>query len=180
MQTSFVGILGIALGLVFLGVSLASAQQSNDLMPYIGETKAQFDARRAGLPQPATPSETPSVTIPADPKGNFFVDSAINNTPIRMVVDTGANYVALSEADARNAGIEVSAADFKATMTTANGTVMVAPVLLNQIAIGEIVVNNVPAIVVPENKLPVSLLGMSFLSKLSYINESGGLLTFRR
>lgn len=180
MQKVCVGILGLALSIALQHIPPAEAQQSQDLVPYIGETKAQFEARKAGLSPPPASPEAPSVTIPADRNGSFFTESTVNSASIRMMIDTGANYVALSESDAHSAGIDLSAADFKVSVSTANGTVMVAPVLLKQVTVGEIVVNNVPAIVVPEARLPVSLLGMSFLSRLSYFNESGGRLTLRR
>lgn len=173
-------ILGVAVLSILHGVAGAQAQQQQELTPYLGETKAQFEARRAGLPQPAVAPDASYVSILADPKGSFFVDSTVNSTTIRMMVDTGANYVALSETDARSVGFDLSAADFKVKVSTANGTVFVAPVLLKEISVGEIVVSNVPAIVVPENKLAVSLLGMSFLSKLSYFNERDGRLTLKR
>jgi aspartyl protease family protein len=180
LRKLFLIILGVPAILILPVLSGARGQQTQELTPYIGETKAQFEARKAGLPQPVVAPDPSSVSILADPKGSFFVESTINESSIRMMVDTGANYVALSETDARSAGIALSPADFKVQVSTANGTVAVAPVLLKKIAVGEIVVNNVPAIVVPEDKLSVSLLGMSFLSKLSYFNESDGRLTLRR
>jgi aspartyl protease family protein len=180
MQKPLVSLLGLILGLVLHGAPAARAQQSQDVTPYIGETKAQFEARKAGLPPPPAVPAAASVTIFANPRGNFFVNSTVNNTAIRMVVDTGADYVALSERDARSAGIELEPADFKVRVATANGTVLAAPIVLKEIAVGEITVDDVPAIVVPETKLSVSLLGMSFLSKLSYFNESDGKLTLRR
>jgi len=41
-------------------------------------------------------------------------------------------------------------------------------------------VHDVEAVVVPEDRLQVSLLGMSFLSKLSRFEISGGRLLLRR
>jgi len=57
---------------------------------------------------------------------------------------------------------------------------MVAPVLLTQIAVGEIILNGAPVIGVPKVKQLISLLGMSFLLKLLYFNEADGRLTLRR
>lgn len=161
------------------GAATLKAQQPQQLIPYIGETKAEFEARKAGLPKPPAPPDGPSVTILADAKGNFIVQTTVNNIPVAMVVDTGANVVALTEKDAQSVGLSVSSTDYKAKMLTANGSTLVAPVLLSKAAIGGIEVDNVQAIVVPEDKLPVSLLGMSLLSKLSYLNESGGTLTLK-
>jgi aspartyl protease family protein len=65
-------------------------------------------------------------------------------------------------------------------MATANGVVLVAPVLLKEVAIGDIVVRDVRAVVVPEDRLQVSLLGMTFLSKLSRFEVSGDQLILTR
>ena len=46
---------------------------------------------------------------------------------------------------------------------------MVAPIILKEVTIEGVVVNNVPAAVLPDDKLQMGLLGMSFLSKLSRI-----------
>jgi len=161
------------------GTAPLKAQQPQQLIPYIGETKAEFEAREAGLPKPPAPSDDSSVTIRPDAKGNYVVQTVVNNIPVAMVVDTGANVVALTEKDAQSVGLAVSPADYKAKILTANGSAWGAPVLLTKIAVGGIEVDNVQAIVVPEDKLPISLLGMSFLSKLSYVNESGGTLTMK-
>jgi len=161
------------------GTATLKAQQPQQLTPYIGETKAEFEARKAGLSKPPTPLDGSSVTIRPDAKGNYVVQTTVNNIPVVMVVDTGANVVALTAKDAQSVGLAVSSTDYKAKILTANGSALVAPVLLNKIAVGEIEVDNVQAIVVPEDKLPVSLLGMSFLSKLSYLYESGGTLTLK-
>ena len=161
------------------GATTLKAQQSQQLIPYIGETKTEFEARKAGLSAPPAPPDGSSVTIRPDAKGNYIVQTTVNNIPVAMVVDTGANVVALTEKDAQNAGIAVSPADYRAKILTANGSALGAPVLLSKIAIGGIEVDDVQAIVVPEDKLPISLLGMSFLSKLSYVNESGGTLTLK-
>lgn len=164
---------------LLLGATTLEAQQPQKLIPYFGETKAEFEARKAGLSKPSAPPDASSVTIRSDVKGNYVVQTTVNNIPVAMVVDTGANVIALTEKDAQNVGLAVSPADYKAKILTANGSALGAPVLLSKVAVGDIEVDNVEAVVVPEDKLPISLLGMSFLSKLSYLHESGGTLTLK-
>lgn len=161
-------------------VKAVRAQQSQQLMPYIGETEAEFEARKAGLPKPATPPDEASVAVFADPQGSYFVQVAVNGTPIRMIVDTGANVVALTESDAQSVGLAVSQADYRIKILTANGSEVAAPASLSKVVIGGIEVDNVQAVVVPDSNLSISLLGMSFLSKLSYFNESNGKLVLKR
>ena len=97
-----------------------------------------------------------------------------------MLVDTGASSVVLTGKDAHVIGINPASTDFDVKMATANGVVLVAPVLLKEVAIGDIVVRDVRAVVVPEDRLQVSLLGMTFLSKLSRFEVSGDRLILTR
>ena len=173
-------VLLVTLGLAAQSLPRASAQDRPALTPFIGETTAEFEARKKGLPRPVTANEASSVMLVADARGHFGVEPLINGARVRMVVDTGASSVALTEEDARAAGINPPSRDFTVKMATANGIVLVAPVLLRDVVIGDIVVRDVHAVVVPEDKLQVSLLGMSFLSKLSRFEASGGRLILRR
>ncbi len=160
------------------GPSAIRAEDDRDLMPRLGETTAEFEARIRGLTRPvATPT---SVTLVADPEGHFFVESIINGSSVRMMVDTGASMVALSKEDARQIGISPAPRDFTAQVATANGVVLVAPVVLKEVAVGEVAVRDVPAVVFPDNKLQVGLLGISFLSKLSQFEVAGARLILKR
>jgi aspartyl protease family protein len=174
------------LSLILLALTLApkywlatSAQDGPDLMPRLGETSAEFEARTRGLPRPA-PAEPTLITVRADPQGHFFVEPFVNGLRLRMMVDTGASLVVLSREDARHAGVNPAPADFTMPTATANGVVLVAPVVLKEVVIGEVAVRNVPAAVFPDNKLQIGLLGMSFLSKLSHFEVTGGRLVLKQ
>ena len=97
--------------------------------------------------------------------GHFYVDADVNGARIRFLVDTGATYVALSPDDARSAGLRVFASDYTARSSTANGVTRVAPVTIRQIELDQLQLFDVRAVVL-EQPMPVSLLGMSFLSRL--------------
>ncbi len=97
--------------------------------------------------------------------GHFYVDADVNGTRIRFLVDTGATFVALSPDDARSAGLTVFESDYTARSTTANGVTRVAPVTLRQVELDQLQLFDVRAVVL-EKPMPVSLLGMSFLSRL--------------
>ncbi len=159
------------------GISGVSRAEGPDLRPRLGETSAEFAARINGL---ARPTPAPSVvTIPADASGHFFVQAAINGTQVRMMVDTGATGVVLSREDARRVGINPQPSDFTARTSTANGIVSVAPTVLKEVVVGEILVRDVLAIVHPDTRFQGSLLGMSFLSRLSLFEVSGGRLILK-
>jgi aspartyl protease family protein len=97
--------------------------------------------------------------------GHFYADMSINGTDMRLMADTGASVVALSVEDAENAGIDVDQLDFTIRMSTANGTALAARVRLDEVRVGQIVRQDVTAIVT--RGLSQSLLGMNFFSSLS-------------
>src|SRR5262249_57721745 len=100
----------------------------------------------------------------------------VEGVVLKMRADTGASLVEFSRKEARRIGINPLSADFRATVSTANGSVLVAPILLKEIKVGELSVRDVRAAVFPDNRLKVGLLGMSFLSKLSHFEVAGGRL----
>lgn len=118
------------------------------------------------------------ISFPATRGGHFVVEALVDGVTIRMMVDTGASTVVLSPADARRMGIDLDALSFDTTFETANGVVRGAPVRLGRMVLGPIVMTDVRASV---NGAPMreSLLGMSFLSRLSGYEVKGGRLTLR-
>jgi aspartyl protease family protein len=117
---------------------------------------------------PAQPSLTPRrIALSADPRGHFLADASIDGRTVEMMVDTGATIVALDDATARRLGIAPAVGDYVAPISTANGIVKAAPVMLDEVRLGGITVRNVQAVVVPGKVLDTNLLGMSFLSRLS-------------
>ena len=78
----------------------------------------------------------------------------------------------LTAADARRAGISAAGLSFDVPVATANGAALAAEVRIDRIAVGPIVMRNVPAMVARPGALDESLLGMSFLERLkSYTVE---------
>ena len=71
-------------------------------------------------------------------------------------------------------GLHPTPGDYKATVTTANGTVKAAPTRLAKLDIGGLVVRDVDALVLPDEALSENLLGLSFLSKLKRFEYAGG------
>jgi aspartyl protease family protein len=130
------------------------------------------DQRVEGPPATAAGGPVDSLSYPADANGHVMVEAEIDGTPLRLLVDTGASLVSLTLADARAAGIAPDSLAFTGRAMTANGTTGLAPVIVHEIRIGQLVVTNVPAAVF--QNLDVSLLGMSFLTRLrSYRMDDG-------
>ena len=116
-----------------------------------------------------------TLVYPANEQGHIILDAAVNGASVRLLVDTGASLVTLTPADARAAGIARGELVFNHRVSTANGFARMAPVTLREIRIGQLSLYDVPAAVL-EN-LNISLLGMSFLSRLQSYEMREGKLT---
>jgi aspartyl protease family protein len=124
----------------------------------------------------ATSSGRRRVELAAGGNNHFFADADLNGRSVTVMVDTGASMVALTYDDARRAGIYPRDSDFTGRSNTANGIAKFAPVEIDRVSIGGIEVRNVRAAVMEEGKLHMSLLGMSYLSKLGSVAMKSGRL----
>lgn len=111
--------------------------------------------------------------------GHFWAESSVNGTHIRFMVDTGASVIALTKRDAQRAGIDLRSLAFTAPVNTAGGRVYGAPVRLKEVRVGNIRERNVNALVIDEG-LTHSLLGMSFLGRMSRIEATPDSMILRR
>ena len=144
------------------------------------------DAR--GQAQAATPAPvyaaaqgTPGQVLKAA-DGHYWADALIDADKgpraVRVMVDTGASVVVLTPDDAARLGLRLKAGDFSRTIITASGPVRAAPVALQTVAVAGTRVEQVEALVV-EQGLPHSLLGMSYLGRLSSFSATPAGLTLR-
>jgi aspartyl protease family protein len=120
--------------------------------------------------------QTGMVEIRAGRHGHFLTTAQLNGQSVEVLVDTGASFVALTYEDAQRLGIYVSAADFTQQVNTANGIAKIAPIVLDTISLGNIVLRNVSAAVSEPGRLGTTLLGMTFIGRLSRTEMRNGLL----
>ena len=111
--------------------------------------------------------------------GHYTAQATINKTDIDVMVDTGASVVALSYEDAQRVGLRPNTLDYTVPVSTANGIVKAARATLDRVEIDTVHVDNVDALVLPAGALNGTLLGMSFLSKLSSFKSENGVLTLK-
>ena len=143
------------------------------------EAVAAFQRVRGELiPAMAVPTGDHAMTITAADDGGFYVMGQVNGATVKFAVDTGANGVVLSPADAARAGIDADTLKFASPSETANGVGYVAPVTLPSLAVGQIKLTNVPA-AVDKAPMSTSLLGMAFLKRLDSFEVKGDRLTLR-
>lgn len=177
-QRPIVWAVGVAFAIGFV------ATTSGTRLARLMGSEAPEAAVAVSPPQPAAvaatrPAERPTLTVAADYRGHFVVHPTIDNYRVKMLVDTGASFVALTESDARALGIRPSASDYNVSLRTANGIVRGARVNLREIRLGAILVRNVEAVVLPDSALSMSLLGTSFLGKLKGYEVQTGRMILR-
>ena len=110
--------------------------------------------------------------------GHYWAEANIDGRAIRVLVDTGASVVALTRQDALRLGLKLTPNDFTRTVQTASGPARAAAVTLKSIAVAGAEVEDVQALVV-EAGLAQSLLGMSYLGRLSGFEATPVALTLR-
>jgi len=137
------------------------------------EVARPLSGLRPSLDPPALYSAT---ELKADRSGHYFAEADINGTTIPVMVDTGASGVALSYEDAEKVGLRPHGLDYDTPINTANGIVKAARVKLRRVEVDNVRVRDVEGVVLPEGALRGSLLGMSFLGRLSSFRIENGVL----
>jgi len=107
--------------------------------------------------------------------GHFWADgvasSETGHAHVRFLVDTGASSVALSAEDASRLGLAPARLDYSRPVYTAQGETKAAAVTLSHLEVGGVELGQVNALVLKEGP-QVSLLGMSFLGRLSKVEAT--------
>lgn len=109
--------------------------------------------------------------IQPDSNGHFFAFAEVDGEPVRFVVDTGADMVALTIDDARRAKVKFDPGQFQVIGRGASGDVRGGRVMIDDIVLDGKRVRDVHAAVIED--LDVSLLGQSFLRHLRSVHMSG-------
>lgn len=120
------------------------------------------------------------VRIPRDNRGHYSAEFRLNNLRVDGLIDTGATSIAINETQARDAGIRLSQKDFKYRVNTANGQVKAARAMIDRVTVGKITVYDVEAMVLDDNALNVTLIGMSFMNRLRGFEYQSGNLVLKR
>ncbi len=188
-----IGLLALVGGSVVLGWRRQPAMALNHaiiwagifvglLVVYVYRAELGQVASRVGFeltPTRPMTSESGEVRIRSNIDGHFVVMADVNRVPVKLLVDTGASLVVLTLSDAARLGIDVDDLTFNMPLSTANGRNFGARVTLSEISVGDVLVTNVGAIVLPDG-LDMSLLGMSFLRRLSSYEVNRNELIIRR
>lgn len=112
-------------------------------------------------------------TLSRSADGHFYANIDVNGASMRMLVDTGASVVALTERDALDAGLTWNPEDVGPVGRGASGTVYGVATTIDRIELGGIAQRNVRAIIIPQG-LDISLLGQSFLGGINSVEIANG------
>ena len=150
-------------GLIFVGV-VAAAGLWSDIRDDVAPRQSFLEGR---------------VEVPRGPTGHYDVTLQVNGEPVRFVVDTGATDVVLSRDDAERVGVDLDGLIYTGRAETANGSVRVAGVTLDEVRLGDIVDRDLRA-AVTDGELFASLLGMRYLERFRLVSIEDGRLVLER
>ena len=162
----------VAEGQTIDGVTVVSVSTTGAVIRVDGATRTIGLTAVRGGQAPASGT----ITLSADPRGHFVTPGTVNGQPVHFLVDTGATYVALSRAEATRLGVDY-AKGAPILSSTANGVVRGWRVALASVRIADVMVRDVPAVVI-DGSTGV-LLGMSFLGHFD-LRQDGNTLVLRR
>jgi aspartyl protease family protein len=164
---------------VFAAIAIAAGMVVPRYASHIGAAPGA-SAVPAPIPADKVAGYARSIVVPRDARGHFQVDARIDGQRLNFMVDTGASVIALTASDAARLGIHPAAHEFVAEVRTANGTVLAAPTQLDAVEVGNLVVRDVAALVLPDEALSDNLLGLSFLSRLRRFEYADGKLVLEQ
>src|SRR6202049_388644 len=132
---------------------------------------------------PAAPQAIPAAAanyamVPTDEWGNLVADGQVNGMPVRFAVDTGATFITLPAREASRLGLDYHKGQ-KTVMKTANGDAFAYRLKLDTVRVGDVTVDNVVAVLMEGDSVPLALLGMSFLNRMD-ISREGAMMTLTK
>ena len=163
-------------GQSYKGVTLLAAHSRTATLEVDGEIVELGTSRRIGTRYEAMKSQV--VDIPRDAMLQYQTSASINGRTVQVLVDTGANVVALNSRHAQSLGVDYSAG-IPGRVQTASGSVNAWVVTLQSVDVGGIRVDNVRASVVEGDYPSTILLGMTYLQHVR-MQEVDGVLSLSR
>lgn len=154
----------VAAGATVAGVKVIKVTGSETVVEVGGKRQTlALGGAQVNLGGAASEGSGTEIRLAAGPGGHFVTGGSINGRAVRFLVDTGATNVAMSEALARSIGLDFTKGE-RGLTNTANGQVVAHRVSLREVRVGDVVLYNVDATVVPA-PMEMVLLGNSFLTR---------------
>ncbi len=114
---------------------------------------------------------TDKVTLIRGPDSSgYWAKGRINGKDVTFLIDTGASYVVMNKVQAR--ALKIKRGNKKIQVSTATKIETAYQVTLDTVSVGDIELQNIPAIITKHKYPPYPLLGMSFLSHVEINQEN--------
>jgi aspartyl protease family protein len=160
------------------GVQLIAADSRTATLRIAGVEQTMAVTRRVGSRFEAAQEHT--VSIPRNRQLQYVTNAEINGRRMMVLVDTGANVVALSSQHATTLNLDYRSTGQRSEVVTASGKVEAWRVRLVRVDVGGLVVENVDATVIEGSEPSTVLLGTSFLQHIRLSERDGILYLSRR
>jgi aspartyl protease family protein len=143
------------------------------------EAVVELDGKRVSLALGGAPvnlgglardAGSSQIVLTAGSGGHFVTSGTINGRTVRFLVDTGATYIGMGQADAERIGLKYKDGR-QGTVHTANGPAPAYLVSLDVVRVGDVQIYNVDALVTPA-PMEFVLLGNSFLTRFQMKREN--------
>jgi aspartyl protease family protein len=154
------------------GVELVEANPKEAIVRINGQSRTLLLSDR--ISSTFEKPEKAQVLISMAKNRQYITTGSINGRPVRYLVDTGANVVAINANTARNLGLRALEGR-KVSASTASDDIEVTTVMIKEMVVGDITRNNVQAIIIDGENPKDVLLGTSFLQHVD-ISEKAGLM----
>jgi aspartyl protease family protein len=155
------------------GVTLYAADARQAVLIVDGERHTVGLSRR--IAAQFVPPRVRRALVQRNEQNQYLAAGSINGHSLDLLVDTGANTVAISETAALSMGIDFRQDSARGRVRTASGLANSYRLQLDSISLGDITLRNVPAIVIEGDYPHYALLGMSFLRQVE-MRDSAGVL----
>ncbi|HWH84810.1 MAG TPA: TIGR02281 family clan AA aspartic protease [Burkholderiaceae bacterium] len=169
----------LAVGAIAQGVKLVSVGSGGAVVEIggqrvtlaIGGTPVDLGGKRSD-------GSGTTVVVTADGGGHFVTTGSINGRAVTFLVDTGATYVSMGAAQARDLGVDVTKGQ-RGTSSTANGRIDIYKVRLDALRVGDVQLYDIDALV-SEQPMPAVLLGNSALMRFQMRRDNDTLTLTKR
>ncbi|MCR6476649.1 TIGR02281 family clan AA aspartic protease [Variovorax sp. ZS18.2.2] len=169
----------VAVGESFQGVKLVSLQSEQAVVELEGKrVNLRMDTPVSIGGGGSSGGGGNRIVLPADSRGHFMTQGAINGKTITFMLDTGATTIALSADDAQRIGLDYSKGRL-VQMSTANGVSQGYRLRLQSVRVGDVEVYDIDAIVT-QQPMPYALLGNSFINRFSMRRDADQMVLEKR
>jgi len=163
-------------GLTAFACIAFTSQPETNAVP--GEAKAEYVVTPRQPAVQTASDDGDELVLQRGNQGQFHLTAQVDGQDAEFLVDTGADMVALTVAEAERLGFSVDRESFRPLTQTASGTGYGTVVRIGTIEVAGQDFHDVQAVVI--DGLPVNLLGQDVLGRLGSVSLEGDRMVLRR